>query len=192
MPGLQGFPHCCGCDIISGFACKPTDVIEYKRDPNNLDRWGNPLFALDEQGKKIPLKTAKEGLVELIATKSSWGDTKGIPDRGFLCILAEYQMKDWLPTLKELGFIFLCQWNNSVHEVSPNYLFALVKNNGENVNVNPLETPKGWADLPEPDPKLVKLLYETRPEYLNNNLDEYADEGEPYDIDGEYYDDYDM
>jgi hypothetical protein len=193
MPGLHPFPSCCGCDIISAFEAKPTDAIEYQKDPNNYDRWGNNLPLKDENGQYIPLRTARDGLIELIGTKSSWGDNGALPDRGFICILAQHQLTEWMPTLKELGFEFLCQWNNSVHGTSPNYLFVKVKHNGTKEIPSPREVPPGWDKLPEPDPEKVKKLFDTKPEYLNGDIiGGDADEDLLDELDEEvYYDDYD-
>lgn len=189
MPCLQAFPHCCGCDIISTFEETPSTVIAWKRDPNNVDRWGNAIILKDEKGNNIPLKTAKEGLIELIGTKSSWGDTKALPDRGFVCILAERQLEEWMPVLKEIGFTYLCQWNNSVHGKSPNYLFAMVKQNGSEEPVPAHQPPAGWTDLPDPDPEVVKELYAVKPEYLNEEMldDLDADEDLLVELDDPFY-----
>lgn len=198
MTVLTAFPSCCGCDIISGFCLTPETGIEFQKDPEKRDRWGNALYLRDENGQNIPVKTAREGLIELIATKSSWGNQGALPDRGFVCILNEQQIPLWQATLKELGFVFLFKWNNAVHLQSMNYMFGLAKHNGDDEVAPPLEPPPGWEDLPEPDQEEVKTLYTADPALLNDRifdadedlldeLDEYYEEDEEEDFDDPPY-----
>lgn len=90
--------------------------------------------------------------------------TTDMPDHGFLAVLTQDQISGsygskWLAILKEEGFEFIRNIDNSVYTGAglsgsrsshPNYLFGLFRNIGAGKVTDPFVPPKAWTDLPDP------------------------------------------
>lgn len=138
------FYGCCGATVLYSFYHDPHKVIEWEMERVPDQRFGSRLVAKrDEKGNLIPSKTALEKFIERLKS--------GYADHGFLAVLTEEQLPTWMPIFKRLGFLFMCQWNNSNHGRRPNYLFVLPKKMSKirGVPNNPLTPPKRWLELQE-------------------------------------------
>lgn len=151
---------CCGWDIIQDFKQDPdekaavqlvsgdggTAITKYVRKPNGTYEYRNQFFG----------KTWREVFNMRMRTGTHYNND--MPNHGFLAILTGNQLtteigKKWLAILKAHGFQFMGGVQNSVyrgasigHEC---YLFALFRN--VTATSNPMEPPKAWTDLPEPE-----------------------------------------
>lgn len=159
MANIVPYPNCCGASIIQALSFSGPDTVTEWEMEEKQTKWGpTTTYKLDEAGNRIPKKTMKDIFIAL--KEGNLEDKKRFPayggnqnyykDHGFLVIINDSQIKaGWLPVLKEAGFLFMCQWNNTVHNTSPNYLFVLPRHTSRQKVPDPLTPPKGWLELQE-------------------------------------------
>jgi hypothetical protein len=147
LPSIQGFPSCCGANIVLGFfTSDPRTVSGYKLSENGYG------YALDKDGERMPLTFADKFIADMEREKNS--------RRSFAwyAVLNEMQVKsfdgEWTRLLKKVGFQSIRRWCNYNHgEREFLYLFALVTDYKGMCKGDFSAPPKGWDNLSTDDAK---------------------------------------
>ena len=137
---------CCAGDIIQCFKSMP-DALASCQSVNGdggypqCNEKGEPLY-FGMTNKELFLSRLRVG---------TFG-TGDMENHFFLLVLTDSQVnsaigKAWLPILKECGFEYIRQVNNSVWNVN-NHMFGLFRNCGENARPDQFTPPQAWRDLP--------------------------------------------
>lgn len=136
------FPSCCGASIIHGFGSDPSMAAEYEYEWTDT-QWGPSRAVKRDPKTGLPIvkKTAKDEFLELI--KGSSYPRNQASDHGYVAILTD-KNASWFPVLREAGFHFCLQWNNTMHGLRPNYLFSLSRHTSKLVIPDFLSPPPGW------------------------------------------------